>query len=316
MAAHPGEVSHRLDHARRDVPRMGAGEADPLQAIDGVQPVQQFREVAFAVVGRLVMIDDLAEELNLFRAGVDRLPGLGEDGGDGTHPLVPSRVGNDAEGAELVAALDDGDVGLEGVAAASDAERERDVVKRVDFNRRASAGAALGRLRHEHRQALDVLSADDDVDHTRTGEDRRPLLLRDAARDGDDRTSAGFDSLLPDLAEAREQLLLRPLPHAARVDDDDVRLVVARGFLVASLFEQARHALGVVHVHLAAVGLDEILHGRRFRFRFCLLFVFRLPPGRQHFPGTGADAGRDLGAAYHPGELLLACRGVEPLHPG
>ena len=107
---------------------------------------QQLREIAFVIVGRLVVIHDLAEELNLLRAGVDRLPGLGEDGGDRTHPLVPARVGDDAEGAELIAALDDGDVGLERVAAASDAERERDVVQRVDFDRRAGAGAALGRL--------------------------------------------------------------------------------------------------------------------------------------------------------------------------
>jgi hypothetical protein len=70
------------------------------------------------------MIDDLPEELKLAGAVVDRMAGVGENVRDRPHALVPTRVRDDAEGAEFVAALDDRDVGLEWIAATRDPERE------------------------------------------------------------------------------------------------------------------------------------------------------------------------------------------------
>ena len=119
------------------------------------------------VVGRLVVVDDLPEQLDFPGAGVHRVPRLGDDVGRRAHALVAARVRHDAERAELVAAFDDGDVGLERIAAPRDPERKRDVVDRVDRIGRA-AGAATPRPRRrlvdEHRQPLQVLRADDDVD--------------------------------------------------------------------------------------------------------------------------------------------------------
>ena len=63
------------------------------------------------------------------------------------------------------------------------------------------------------------------------------------------------------LAEPREELFFRPLAHAARVDDDDVGVAVVRRGLVSSLVQEARHALRVVDVHLAAVRFDEVTSG-------------------------------------------------------
>ena len=58
------QVAHRRDHPRRDVARMRAGEADPLEPGDLVEPLEQRREVARRVVGRLVVVDDLPEQLD------------------------------------------------------------------------------------------------------------------------------------------------------------------------------------------------------------------------------------------------------------
>ncbi len=66
---------------------------------------------------------------------------------------------------------------------------------------------------------------------------------------------------LPNLAEPRVELFFRALAHAAGVDDNNVRVVRVGRRLVASLLQQPRHALGVVDVHLAAVGFNEVLHG-------------------------------------------------------
>ena len=178
------------NHARRHVARVRAGEADPLQPVDVVEALEERREVARRVVRRLVVIDDLPEQLDFPRPGVRRLPRVGEDVGDRPHPLVAARVRHDAEGAELVAAFDDRDVGLQRVATARDAERKRDVLDRVEIDRGACARAAAGRRVDEHRQALQVLRTDDHVHGGRAFQNLLAFLLRDAPRDGDDRPLA------------------------------------------------------------------------------------------------------------------------------
>ena len=213
-----------------------------------------------AIVRRLIVIDDLAEKLNLDRALADDMSGFLDDRRGGPHALVTPRVGHDAEGAELIAALDDRHVGLGGVGPARDAQRERHVVERIDVDLRTRAGARLCRLLDEHWQALDVLRADDDVDGRRAGQKLPAFLLRDASRDRDDWTLAALDSLLTKLAETREEFFLGALPNAARVDDDDVGVDVLCGRLVAGLLEEPGHAFRVVDVHLAAVRLNQVFH--------------------------------------------------------
>jgi len=58
-------------------------------------------------------------------------------------------------------------------------------------------------------------------------------------------------------SELREHLVLRLLADRAGVEQDQVGFLRAIGQLIALLLEQARHALRVVLVHLAAVG-DQV----------------------------------------------------------
>ena len=113
---------------RRDVPRMRAREPDALDARRRRERLEQRREVAGRIVGRLVVVDDLPEQLHFACARRRRLADLGQDVGLRPHPLVPARVRHDAEAAELVAAFDDRDVGLDGIAAPRHAQRKRHVV--------------------------------------------------------------------------------------------------------------------------------------------------------------------------------------------
>src|SRR5215203_3455698 len=103
MPADLRQGAQRLDHLRRDVAWMRAREADPLEALDGVQALQQPGEVAGGIVRRLVVVDDLAEQLDLFRARVYRMASLRDDVSSRAHPLVTARVRDHAERAELVA---------------------------------------------------------------------------------------------------------------------------------------------------------------------------------------------------------------------
>ena len=91
-------------------------------------------------------------------------------------------------------------------------------------------------------------------------EQRFRLLLRDTASHGDNRSASGLFARLTNFAEPCVQLLLRALAHAARVDDNHVRILRIRRRFVARLLQEARHALGVMNVHLAAVGFNEIFH--------------------------------------------------------
>ena len=77
---------------------------------------EEFGEGALAG-GVAVAVDVLAEELDLGEAGLGDALGFGEDGGGGAAALFAAGVGDDAVGAELVAAFDDGDVAAVGVGA-------------------------------------------------------------------------------------------------------------------------------------------------------------------------------------------------------
>ncbi len=157
---------------------------------------------------------------------------------------------------------------------------KRHIVEWIDVDLRAGAGAGLGRLLDEHRQPLDVLRADDDVDGRRAGEKLVAFLLRDASGDRDDWALAALDPLLPNLAETREEFFLGALADAARVDDDDVGVDVFCRRLVAGLLEEPGHAFRVVDVHLAAVRLNQVFHvefARKLRHVSLLPFI-RLSP--------------------------------------
>jgi hypothetical protein len=89
-----------------------------------------------------------------------------------------------------------------------------------------------------------------------------PFLLRDTAAEADEQPAARLLEQAV-LAEARVDLLLGLLPHAARVEQDEVRVFRVARRQHALLHELAGHALAVQLVHLAAPGLDEGAARRR-----------------------------------------------------
>ena len=124
------------------------------------------------IVRRLVVIDDLPEQLDFLVPFGGRLHHLVDDVALGAHPLVAARVRHHAERAELVAAFDDGDVGLHRIVPARHPERKRHVVVRIDVDARLVVEDGLG---DELGQLLQAARADHDVDH------RRPLQQRPAS---------------------------------------------------------------------------------------------------------------------------------------
>ena len=236
--------------------RMRAGEPDALDPGHVVDCLEQAGKVAARIVGRVVVIHDLSEQLHFLVTMRRRLRDFGNDVGLRAHPLVAARVRHDAEAAELVAAFDDRHVRPNRIVPSHHAQRPRHIVVGIEVD--GGRAASLG-LVDEHRKAPDRLRADDDVGHAgRASQNHLAFLLRHAAGHRHDRIAARPGAHLAQLAEARVKLVLRTLAHAARVDHDEVGVRRVVGRLESRLLEQTGHPLGVVDVHLAAVGFDQV----------------------------------------------------------
>ena len=117
----------------------------------------------------------------------------------------------------------------------------------------------------QRRAAVHVVGAEYDVDVRRpSGGRASPVLLGQAAGDHDlALPPVGRAGVLPALqvAEVAVQLVVGVLPDAAGVEDDDVGVVERTGRHQPVLLEQAGDALGVVLVHLASEGADDVAAG-------------------------------------------------------
>ena len=126
---------------------------------------------------------------------------------------------------------------------------------------RAAAGAA-----HDVGQPVVGLRADHQVDDRRAPQDLLAFGLGDAAGDADHHFAARALALqlqLTDAAELGIDLFRGLLANVAGVEEHQIGLADGVGRDVAALGQRIAHALRVVDVHLAAIGLDEDLSGRR-----------------------------------------------------
>ncbi len=124
--------------------------------------------------------------------------------------------------------------------------------------------AGLGGARDERRQPAHVVRAKDYVHVREVGQQRLAVALSDATPDSDDhvRIVAGLGGL--ERRHVAAEALLGTLAHGTGVEDDDVGdLGGCRLYQSEVALKHAGYALGIVLVHLAAEGADEVrLHGR------------------------------------------------------
>jgi hypothetical protein len=113
----------------------------------------------------------------------------------------------------VVAAFDNRHVGAYRVEVAGDSQGKRHVVHALE---REARRVAIG-VPHKQRQHLHALGAEHHVDDVTVGlaEERRALLLRDAAGHGDGTAAAGFLLEDAELAQPCVQLVFGVLPDTA-----------------------------------------------------------------------------------------------------
>ena len=235
------------------VPGVAGGVADAVQALDPGQLAGQPSQAALTRPG----VDVLPQEGDLAHAAGGQAPGLGQDGLGRPGPFAASGVGHHAEGAELVAALLDGEEGGDARGRALGAQCVElglggEVSGETLSTRPVGAGDQLGQL-------VVGLGAHDEVDGGLTAQDLLALRLGHAAGDRDGHGPArrgplGLQGL--QLAQLGIDLLGRLLADMAGVQDDKVGLLRPLGHGVAQGRQNVRHALAVIDVHLAAIGAD------------------------------------------------------------
>ena len=118
-------------------------------------------------------------------------------------------------------------------------------------------------------QAVIGLRPDHQVDRALAADDLRSLRLRHAAGDADHRLQPAARPLGLEVADAAKlgiDLLGGLLADVAGVQEHQVGVLDPVGAGIAVRRQRIRHALAVIDVHLAAIGLDEDLF-RRARSR-------------------------------------------------
>ena len=264
----------RGDQRGIHVARVGGGVAQPLKPLNLRERLEKRREISGASCGIRAMIgvDVLPEQHDLADARLDHLPGFGNDGGQRARGLCSARERHDAERAELVAAFLHGEEGCrparhQPLATGRGQVSEFVFLGKLGVDRPALPGA---RLCDEIRQAMVALRANDDINAALPADDLLAFRLRDTAGDGDQRFLAlGCADALGHTQAAKLgiDLLGGLLADMAGVEDDEIGILGAFGRGEALAGQYVRHALGVMSVHLAAVGLDVDAPRPRFGHR-------------------------------------------------
>ena len=250
------------------VARMAGRIADAGDARHLGNAPHQARQRPDPAIGAIAMIgvDVLAEQRDVLHAGLRQPLDFGDHLRDRAREFGAAGIGHDAEGAELVAAFLHGDEGRNAAGEDRRRLRRRQMAELVLGRQFRIDDAAALRLRQQFRQAVIGLRADDEVDGRLAPLDLGAFGLRDAA--GDD--ELGLASLrfalalqVAQLAELGIDLVRRPLADMAGIQQDEIGVVGRRSLDITLLAQDVGHALAVIDVHLAAIGLDvDFLHQR------------------------------------------------------
>ncbi len=280
-------LRHRLDQLVRHVLRMRCRIADPDFRID--------RGCGGKQVGKIlplppVAVHVLPQQRHLPETVIAQVLHLVDDGDKGTAPLASAGKGNNAEGAELVAAAHH----RYPCGNPFGPHRGYIVVGLHAGELYRKPLFAVAGLVHQFRQGAVLVGADHHIDH---GLGRQQILAQafGHATENADHEFRVFLFEVGDMVQPVVNALLGVIANGAGVEQNHVRLLDPVGGIVSVVVQNGQNDLRIGNVHLAAVGLhiDFLLRCgalRRIPYRFrccvhgrsvCFLSVLRsaLPGG-------------------------------------
>ncbi len=239
-----------FDDVAGEVSGVAGGESDATDAGNLADGSEQLGEGTRAL-GVAVAVDILAEELDFGVAAVGDAACLFENGVGASAALLAACVGDDAVGAELVAAFDDGDVGAVRIFPGGELGFKGLVSLAVVES--GDAGFSCFKAGEHLGEFAVGGGASDERDVGRAVEDFFAFLLGDTAEDGE---ALPFPRELLVVVESVEDLLLGFVADGAGVVEEQVCVQLSLDLGVSLLFEGADDLFGVMCVHLAAEGLE------------------------------------------------------------
>ena len=266
MLAELGQPAEGVDQLVREILGMGGGKPDPLDAGDLVNLLEEVREGNFTVLLEAVGIDVLPDQGDFPNPAGGQVTDLGEDLPARPADLATADMGNDAVGAEIVAALHDGNKAADRRPAAALRKELQPGLPVEEFGLPAAYPLRLHAPDHL-RQLVDVVGPEDKVEKGDLRQQLLPLLLGDAAADAEDQRRF----LLLERLEAAEMpvdLALGLVADRAGIEQDKVGLGGGRHLAVAGVLQQIDDPLRVDDVHLAAEGfqIEAFFHRRQGHF--------------------------------------------------
>ena len=267
MLADRVAVRHRLHDFFREVVGVWAREPhapDPVHVVHRAQQLGEPWPPARAPDGEVpaIRVHVLAEERDLHHSIVSEALDLGEDIPEGSRSLGTANERDDAERARVVAADADRHPGVMGAATAGRQPAPRGQGAREDLRVLAHVHLrTVGlRLADQVQQLGKRMRADHDVHPRGAALDQAAILLGQAS--GDDDAEPGVAVLQRfQVTEGPVEAVVSVLADGAGVQDDDLGVGGLGHRGVAVRLEQTRDPLGVVLVHLAPEGADQISAG-------------------------------------------------------
>ena len=271
-------LRHRLDHVVGELCGVRRREPHTFETLDVTAGTQQRGEcspIASQIrIGERhpVGIHVLAEQGDLDDPFVHQRLHLGEDVSGPAVDLLAAKSRNDAERAGVVATdRDRHPPRIRGLAFGGQGGRKGfQCIDDLDLGLRIVASAF-----EQHRQRSEVVCSEHDVDPRGLLQDGAAILLGKTAADSD--LHSGTTRL--DRCQMREvavQLVVGVLPDGAGVEDHQVGITIVGCADITGLFEETGNTLGVVDIHLTAVGADLVgaphgvgVPGLRIRHRDC-----------------------------------------------
>ena len=244
------------DQAVGHVARVAVEEADPVDALHGLELREELVEDELLVEVESVGGGVLGDEVELAGAVAGELLGLGDDDLHGLRAELAADLGDDAEGARVVAPLGEAEVG--GVAGGEADAVAVDLVAGQLGGDEVECLPGPGLLEEGGADVGDLLAvgdAEDGVDAVEAFLELGAVPLGEAAGD-DDGLEATLAFEVDHGADGVQGLLFGGLEEAAGVDDDDVGLLVVGAEVEPTLGEVAQEDLAVDEVLGAAEG-DE-----------------------------------------------------------
>ena len=229
-----------------NVGRVRRGIADALQPVNFGNAAQQVGQIAFAAVFVLAVIgvDVLSEEIDFDAAGFDQPARFPQNRGNRAGIFDAARIGNDAVGAEVVAAFLNGQIGKSALRPVFG--------QRVEFGDGRKFGvdnADAAFARHPGQnfgQPVVSQRSGCKIDKGCAFGNFAVLCLHDTADDANNGIFSVFRAFLfdkVDAAEVGEDLFGSLFPNMAGVENNQVGRLGRRRLFVAQIFQNSGNAL-------------------------------------------------------------------------